>query len=162
MRRVRFWTLIVLLLYTSVSLVCAEEAVDESAKISIWYPDDWGMESDEDSLMIVDPSGEVIFIYILVASDKMEDALEVLKKELLSMVSDLQSVGEPEEDDLNGMECIFMEAQGKIDGVGVDIGIIMVITPADKVLLVMGIVESAKYEKHEETIAEIIMGIQPL
>ncbi|MBN1799213.1 MAG: hypothetical protein JW822_11600 [Spirochaetales bacterium] len=162
MKSVRIWILFLLFLGTAVSLICSEEIVHEQGKISIWYPDHWTMKSDEDALMIADPDEEVVFVYMLIESDEIEDALAALEEELLSTVTELQSVGEPEEDKLNGMDCLFMEAQGKIDDMGVDIGVFMVFTPAQKVLLVMGIVQSSAYEKHEETIVEILSGIQPL
>jgi hypothetical protein len=162
MKRIHFLTLCVILLYVSFSLIYAEEMVNETARISIWYPDNWTVESDEDNVMIADPDEEVIFVYMLVESDEVEDALAALDKELLSVVSDVKNVGEVEEDMLNGMNCLFMEAQGSIDKVGVDIGIFMVVTPAKKILIVMGIVQTAAYEKHEETIDKIIQGIQPL
>jgi predicted Zn-dependent protease len=162
MKRVRFLALCIMVLCVSLSLIYSEELVHETAKISIWYPDNWTMDSEEDNLMIADPDEEVVFVYMLVEADEVEDALDAMDKELLSMVSDLQSTGEPQEDTLNGMNCIFMEAQGNVDKVGVDIGIFMFFTPAQKVLIVMGIVQSAAYEKHEETIGQIIQGIQPL
>lgn len=161
MKSVRIWMLFLLFLCAVVSLLSAEELVHEEAKISIWYPDHWAMESDENALMIADPDEEVVFVYMLIESDEIEDALAALEEELLSAVTDLQS-GEPEEDKLNGMDCLFMEAQGKIDDMDVDIGIFIIYTPAQKVLLLMGIVQSSAYEKHEDTIVEILSGIQPL
>jgi hypothetical protein len=137
------------------------ELVDEQAKISIWYPDTWNMQSDdENTVLITDPHEDVVVIYRLVETNKLETALEVLETQLNGLAGDLRAAEEPEEDELNGMKCILLDVMGKIKKTNVRISIIIIFTPGQKILLVTAMTESTKFKKYEETISKIIMGIK--
>jgi hypothetical protein len=142
------------------SSLYAAEVVNEEARINIWYPDNWKMTSDEDTLMLADPDGEAVVMYMLLPTAEMEQAIKEINKDLASII-ELTEVGEPKEMEVNGMRSVYLDAQGKIEEVKIGVGIIFIYTPANKLLLVMSMVESGKYEKHEETLAKIIMGIKP-
>lgn len=53
------------------------------------------------------------------------------------------------------------DAIAKVEGKPVDLGVVLVVTPAKKVLLVLGAVEKSKAKKHEKAITSLFASIKP-
>ncbi len=139
------------------------EAVNHTeAQVTVWIPDNWDQEADEDSLIVGDPDEEVMVAFLVVDSDNVEAALDAMEAELSDIVEDVSSEEEPSEVNLNGMPAIVLDAKGTVEGEAVDLGIAVIMTPANKALLVFAIAQSSAVAKHEATIEKILGGIKPL
>lgn len=140
----------------------AESVNHTEAQVKVWIPDNWVQEADEDSLIVTDPEEEVMVAFMVVDGENIEAALEAMEMELGSLAENVQADGEPEEVELNGMPAIVLDAKGTIDGEAVDMGVAVIITPAEKALLVFAVAQSSKVDKHTPTIEKILGGIQPM
>ncbi|MCR9142144.1 MAG: hypothetical protein NXI24_07820 [bacterium] len=146
----------------SVGPLAAEDVNHTEAQVKVWIPDGWEQEADDDSLIVGDPNEEVMVAFLVVEGDNVEAALDAMEAELSEIVDDVAPDGEASEIDLNGMPAVVMDAKGSVEGEPVDLGIAVIMTPANKALLVFAIAQSSAVEKHEKTIEKILGGIKPL
>lgn len=132
------------------------------AQVKVWIPDDWAQEADADSLIITDPNDEVMVAFLVVDSENITAALDAMEAELSKIVEEISSETEPKEIKLNGMPAVVLDGKGKVQGEAVDLGIVIILTPAKKALLVFAIAQSATVANHEKTIEKVLGGIRPL
>jgi hypothetical protein len=60
------------------------------------------------------------------------------------------------------MDAVFIDGKGKADGKPVDFSVGLVVTPAGKVMMMLGIAESSKFKTHEANVEKILKGVKPL
>lgn len=150
------------LTFVAGTALSAEDVNHTEAQVKVWIPDGWEQEADEDSLIVGDPDEEVMVAFLVVDGDNVEAALDAMEAELSEIVDDVEADGEPEEVELNGMPTIVLDATGTVEGESVDLGIAVIMTPANKALLVFAIAQSSTVAKHEKTIEKILGGIKPM
>ncbi len=151
-------------LFMLLPLLCYPTVLeDEQAKISIWYPDTWTMQSDdENTILVTDPHKELAVVYTILEGNILEKALEALESQLNGLACDLRALDEPEEDLLNGMKCVLLDVTAKIKNTPMRIGVVIVFTPGQKILLVTAMTPLSKYTQYENLISDIITEIKPL
>lgn len=140
----------------------AETLSHSTAGVHIWVPDDWSQDGDDNMLIAGDPNEEIIMVFGVLEADAIDAAIEEMDKELSQIVADAEPVGEPEEVKINGMDALVMDGKGTVEGTPVDMGIALIATPNQKILLVFGVVESSAAAKHEATVEKIMTGIKPM
>jgi hypothetical protein len=70
--------------------------------------------------------------------------------------------GDAEEISVHGMKGALVEGKGTVDGQKVDLGVLILMTKAGKVLLGVGVGATGMYEKHEKDVDQIFKSITPL
>jgi predicted Zn-dependent protease len=160
MNRIALASLAVLLVALP-SLALAEKKTHAEAKVSIDVPAGWKSEAEEHTLTMSDPNEEAVIALMVVDAKDLEKAADALDKEIGNAVSDLKWDGEPSEVKVNGMDGMAVDGKGKIEGKAVDVGVLLVVSPAGKVVLVLGAVESSKAKKHEAQLEKILKSIKP-
>lgn len=153
---------ITILFLPGMRLLYAAELVDEQAKISIWYPDNWRMQNDDDSVIVSDPDGDVVFFYKILDTDDLKKAVAEMHKELGDLVDNPRTADNPIEDKLNGMDRVFIDAGATVQKVPVALGIMLVFTPGKKILIVISMTPRSKSAEYEKIINRLITGVKPM
>jgi hypothetical protein len=164
MRKIRAGSVFLSLFFLLLTPCYSTVLEDEQAKISIWYPDTWTMQSDDDAnaVLITDPRKDVVVIYTILESDTLGPALKAVETQLRDMAGNLRALDDPEEDTLNGMKCVLLDVTGTIKNTPIRIGVVIIFTPGRKTLLVAAVTSRSNYTKYDNLIADIISKITPL
>lgn len=153
---------IALCLLASSPAALAEPRTHSEAKVTIDVPTGWKVDAGEDHMTITDPKEEIALFLIVLEAKDLDKAIKAMEKEVGKAVKDVEWDGEPQELKLNGMDAIALDGKGKIEGTDADLGVLLVVTPAGKVLLVLGAVESARAKAHEKTLEKLLKSIKPV
>jgi len=143
------------------STAFAEQHVHSKAKVSVDVPSGWKMDGGEDHMTVMDAKGEVAFFLMVMEASDLEHAAKAIDKEVGKAVKNVKWEGEPSELKLNGMDAMALEGTGKVDSQAVDLGVLIVVTPAKKVLLVLGAVDHEKSDAHEADVKAFLNSIKP-
>lgn len=160
MRRSVFAIVAALLLVPAMS--SAKDFEHAEAKLSIWIPDGWHTDTDDGMLAVKDPKEEIGILFIVMDAADVEKATDEMGKVLEEIIKDAEPDGEPVETKVNGMDAVFIDGKGKADGKPVDFSVGLVVTPAGKVMMMLGIAESSKFKTHEANVEKILKGVKPL
>ena len=139
----------------------AETRTHAAAKVSIEIPAGYKVEAGENNMTITDPAGELGVFFLILESDDLQKALKAVDKEVGKVAKGVKWDDEPSEVKLNGMDAVGLDGKGTVDGVAAELGVMLVNTPADKILLVLGAVESDKAKKHEAAVEGMLKSIKP-
>jgi len=160
MRRLAILLMALFVFSLAGSAAFAEERVHEEAKVKLWIPDNWKAEDGDDMLVITDPKEECMMMFMMLDVGSLEKAVDQLAEELSKVVKDLEAEGEAEETKVNGLDVVQLSAKGTVEGKAVDLGIMVILTPTGKAMLVFGMAETAKFQKHSKTIAKVMKSIK--
>jgi hypothetical protein len=141
--------------------VRAEVRVHEAAHVSIDVPKDWKTEVDNDTMTITDPKEEVAFFLMILDAGDIQKALDAIDSEVSKSFKGVKWENEPKTHKLNGMDAIGLDGLATVDGKPVELGVLLVATPAKKVLMVLGAIEKDKTKQHEKTVEKFIASIKP-
>lgn len=132
----------------------------EKAQIKIWFPDTWEVTLEDGDLHVTSPDEDCeIYAYIVEAKD-LESAMEDLGEEIKQYVTDVKIVGTPKEVKINGLDAISIDAKGKSEGKDYDLGLIFVITPNGKIMVLFGEGTPASMKKNQADIAKILQSVK--
>ena len=134
----------------------------EEAKVQVDIPDTWKVEIEDDTLQATAPKDAAGLVFSIVEAKELAAALESLEKELSSIVKDMKALGEPEKVKFNGMEGYTINGKGKIEGVDVDLGVMILKAPSGKVIVVLGFTSSKSTEKQDAAIEGIFKSLKPM
>ncbi|MBN1523678.1 MAG: hypothetical protein JW904_04275 [Spirochaetales bacterium] len=150
--------------FFAAAIAYTEEYFHDDAGISMWFPDSWEVSIESQNyIFATHPTGEVGILYLVFDADEIETKLDALDKELENLVDDLEMIEDSmSEETLNGMNAMVTAATGTAGGIPVNIGVILVATPNEKVLLIVGMIEAEKYDEHEKILDEILGRVKPL
>ncbi|MCP5050345.1 MAG: hypothetical protein GY940_24485 [bacterium] len=134
----------------------------EDGGLSIWFPDDWEVETDDGVLEAEAPDDDAFAQFMVLPDVKsMEDAIDAYAEELDDVFNDFEVTGEAQEVEFNGLELYIIEGEGKVDGVNMEAGVAVIRTGKAFVLCVtFGTVESN--EKYEEDFKKIVQSLQAI
>jgi predicted Zn-dependent protease len=96
--------------------------------ISIWFPDNWKVTTNEGMLEVTSPDEEV-YIHMLVLQDaeSLDAAIDAYLDQLDQVVSDfVPSSEEGKEVEINGLNVFLIDGEGKVDGVPLDVAVALV------------------------------------
>jgi hypothetical protein len=141
------------------SLAAAKEINFSSARVNFWVPNEWNLERDGESFVLVEPNEELMIIVVVLEADAVEDALSRLDDEIGQIVDDVTQSSAPREVDHNGMPSLVLDGTGSVDGEAVDLGIMIIETPANKALLAFAIAQSSEASNHADMIERIFNSI---
>jgi hypothetical protein len=140
----------------------AETLTHKVAKVSIGVPANWHSSKDGDVLTLSDKNDDVAASFVVVDSGSIKKAAKAAGKELAKKIKDLK-LGKEEKININGMEGVMVDGDGRLNGKDIDLAIIVIDTPNDdKDLMIIALGEDEKIAKHKKEIKYLFDHIEPL
>ena len=137
----------------------AQETLTSPSGLKVTVPKGWKHQVGQDNdLSIYSADDLAHFVFIDIASSSLEAALNEAEKQIKKLVNDLKE-GEPQTNQLNGLDAMFVDAKGKVDGQAMDLGILLV-KNGDHVLFVFGIVAEVAGNQYDKAIDSMIKSIK--
>ncbi|MFT7621716.1 MAG: putative Zn-dependent protease [Myxococcota bacterium] len=133
----------------------------ETAKVEVTIPDAWKVEADDDVLSATSADEMLGLVFTVLPAAAIDEALDQLDKELASFITDMEPDGKPSEVTINGMKGITIDGKGKIEGVAMDIGLMILEAPSGKVVMVLGFAAKGTMDKHERAVQGIFKSLKP-
>ena len=150
------------LVAATLSPAAAEIKKHPTAKVEIDVPTGWKMGGKGDVMTLTDPTSDVGIILLVSDAKDLQKVVAELDKQLAKVATDIKwELAKPEAVKLNGMEALHNKGTGKVNGKSADLGLILVRTPADKVLLVVAACDSTKHAQHKDEISKLVASIKP-
>ena len=138
----------------------AKEIYFPNARINFWVPNEWNRKFDGEAVSVAEPGGDVLLVISAVEANDLDSVLNDLDTELSKIIDNVTLDGSPTETTVNNMPAAFVEATGQMQGQDVEIGVLIVITPAEKMLLAIGIIDASKTDQYEATLNRVFGGIK--
>jgi hypothetical protein len=134
----------------------------KAAHVSFWVPDTWSFEGDEQSqLQVSDPKGEVALLLMLQDYEDMKAAATAIGDQVTRIATDVK-MGEAQNITINGMEGVVVDATGKAEGKRVELSVLILKTPANKYLMIFGVLETEHKHAHEPELKKILASLKPV
>jgi hypothetical protein len=153
--------LIAFVIVAVASTASAETIKIPDAKVEVWYPEKWNVEKANGVVTITDPAEEAALTFLTIPGEKLDDAMNALDAQIAKMATDVSVTGKPHETSINGMKVVVADAKGKVKGRPCEISAALVLRPGKKLMLMFGIVESAKLKKHEAALTKVVGSLKP-
>jgi hypothetical protein len=130
--------------------------------ISIWFPDDWEVEIDGDVMEAEAPDDDA-FLQMLVLPDveTMEAAIDIYTRELEGLIKDFRPTGEGQNIKHNGLDVFYIDGDGYIEGVMMDVSVSLVISPTAITMIITFNTKEAA-QKYQEDFKGIVNSIKAL
>lgn len=139
----------------------AEVKTLSSAKVTIDTPEGWKVEQQGENYSMVGPNEEVSFVVQTFEAADAQKALNQADAFLNKIATDIKWAGKPKEVQTNGMKSLANKAKAKIAGKDALIAVLVVKTPADKILLLVGAVDATKEKQYTPILKKFIDNIKP-
>jgi len=143
------------------SAVSAETIKIPDASVEVWYPEHWNVEKSNGIVTITDPNEEAALTFLTIPGEKLDEAMNALDQQIAKMATDVAVTGKPQTTQINGMKVVVVDAKGKVKGKPCEISAALVLRPNKKLMLMFGIVESAKMKKHEANLQRVVASLKP-
>ncbi len=123
-------------------------------------PNGWQSQVEEGALIIAPKDGSIALVFDVIDAKDLDMALEVLEKELSSQFTNIKVKGDAETAKINGMMAVAVEADAKLEGAPVKLGLMLMETKSGKVLLALSFGEPKSMTKYESELVKILMSIK--
>jgi len=152
-------TLLLAILCLGSFAVKAQETLTSPSGLKVTIPAGWKHQVGQDGELSVFSADELAhFVLADIPSNNLSAALDEAEKEIKKIVTDLKE-GEPQTNKLNGLDALFVDAKGKVEGESMDLGILLV-KNGNHVLFIFGIVAEVAGNKHNDAIDAMIKSIK--
>ncbi|HEX7503372.1 MAG TPA: hypothetical protein VF451_08105 [Acidobacteriota bacterium] len=141
----------------------AERFTDKVGGVSLWLPDDWETDSDqEDGYMSADaPENDSFCILRMLDVDNLAGALDVYGDALAEEIEDFVSISEDQKGEIDGMASVAISGEGRRDDTAWSVRVTLVSTGESVALLVIGW-EKAKDSTFAPLAGKIVNSIKKL
>lgn len=137
-----FLLLAVVLLLTAISTnLNAGILKNLAGAVSIWVPDDWETDSDEQEMALYAdaPDGDSFCVLqVLVKKNNLDAALKIYHDALSEEMDNFTVTREPRRSTLNGMETITISGQGLRDEMTWSVDVLLIATDKATLMCAMG------------------------
>ena len=154
-------SILILLALAPVS-VHAKPVPIPAAGVQVELAESWGVRKQEDVLMASPRDGSLLLVFGVVAARNLDQALQNLDKYLSKFVRSTKIEDKPEPVEINGMRGLSIAASGETEGKKVDIATLLLETKTGKILMVLGIGEKGKFERHVPVVRQILNTLKPM
>jgi hypothetical protein len=149
---------------TLASLASAEQTINYPATDSIFsisFPDDWKVETEEQSVSASSPDDLVNMELIVLEVEAMDVAIRAAKESLSEELKGIKWTDDPESGELNGMKVTFLNAQVVIEDVKMAVNCaIFAPKKADTFFMLFNIIPLEALEKHGEAVGKVLNSIK--
>ncbi len=141
----------------------AERFSDKAGGVSLWLPDDWEIDSDqENGYMSADaPENDSFCVLRTLDVDDLDAALEIYKDALSEEIDDFASISGDEKGEINGMASVTITGEGQRDDAEWSVRVTIIASGEAVLLLVIGW-EQAKDTTFAPLAGEIVNSIKKL
>lgn len=133
----------------------------QAAQVQFWYPNEWQIEEEDKLVTLQSTDGALTISFSIMQASEMQAALTELESIVQTQLANPSFTTEPEIIDLNGMEGVMAELMGTMDGLSIRLGVFIVSSPQN-VLLILGMGKEEALGKYNKELQKIIKSIQPL
>lgn len=142
----------------------AETFEHKDAGISIWFPDNWKIDTEEEGILMADAPDEEAFAQLMVLEDAetLDAAIDALVQELDPIVKDFKLTTEGEEVDSNGLKFYIVEGEGKVDDVKMGVSLALIATQQDSICMMVMFCPEVFYKKYEKSFTKIVQSIKAI
>jgi len=141
----------------------AERFTSKVGGVSLWLPNDWEVDSDEeDGYMSANaPEDDSFCVLQVLDVDDLDAALEVYEDILSDEIDDFSSITEDTKGEISGMTGVSITGEGKRDDTDWSVQVKLVSTGESVLLLMIGW-EKAKYFTFAPLAGKIVNSIKKL
>jgi predicted Zn-dependent protease len=142
----------------------AENFKNQAGGISIWLPDDWEIDSDEQlgALYADAPQGDSFCVQqVLLAGNDLTAALKACRDPLAEEIDDFIASRDVRKDKLNGMDADFFRGEGQRDDKTWTVDVALIVARESVLLCAVGW-EKGKEEKFAPLRDKIFASIKNL
>lgn len=159
----RFLTILLTVVFVMAPVVLnAETYKHQDGGISIWFPDNWKINTEENMLEATAPDDSA-YAHLLVMGDveTLDAAVEAYGEELDAVVENFQPKSEGEMIKLNGMDGWVVEGTGIVEGVKLEVGIALLVTQK-AIVMIMTFNTPEAAQIYGKDFSNIINSIKPI
>ncbi len=152
--------LLVLMLLSGLLSADARLIQIAESRVQFEVPDKWTVTDDDGSWLLQSPDGGAVSLaFAMLANEKLDEAIKKCEQEVTSQVGALNYTGDSTEGELNGM-MYFEQFATAMDG-QMTVGITLVLTPAQKWLMITYFGAVAHERTWEKDVIQIAGSISP-
>ena len=160
MTRTLALTVLSVLLIPALSL--AKTHTHAPAKVQVDIPDNWKVEAEDDTLSATSADETLGLVFTILAASDVDAALDALDEELSSFITGLRPTGDAKPATVNGMRGVSVDGKGTIEGVAMDIGLMVLQAPSGKVIVILGFAAEGTMGQHERDVQSIFQSLKPV
>jgi hypothetical protein len=152
-----------LLLASLGGVLRAERFTSKVGGVSLWLPDDWEIDSDqEDGYMSADaPENDSFCILRVLDVDELAAALDLYGDAVEEEIDDFSSISEDQKGEVDGMASMAITGEGKRDDAAWSVRVTLVSTGGSVLLLMIGW-EKAKDSTFAPLAGKIVSSVKKL
>lgn len=132
------------------------------AKVTFEIPDAWTLKTNKDVLITGDPKGEVLAVFTTKDAKEIKDVVSKIETDVKKFAKDFKTIGKGTELTINTLPVLILDGTGVIDGKNVNISVILVKTPNNKVLTMLWFLETSKFKSHEAEVKAFLSSLSPV
>jgi hypothetical protein len=141
----------------------ADPIISKTGGVQVEVPEGYnGVAALDRMLKLTDPTDSLAIHLFVVDARNFTHVIKALEKELNTKTRNLRWRGVPNVVVLNGMQGVSTEADATINGQAVKVGGVILKTPTNKYLCIVGIVNAAKEEGFATAMKGIFQSVKPL
>jgi hypothetical protein len=136
----------------------------DAAKVSLDPPTGWNVERKPEKITIANPNNEIAFVVLVRdgANDQEKKAALAEAEQILnSIAKDVKWAGGWKKAQTNGMPTIANRATATMAGKDGRVFVLVIESPAKKMVVFIAAVDAAKEKQYEPTIKAFIDSIKP-
>jgi hypothetical protein len=159
--RIPVLSLLVLLVVAGVA--GADVYKSQAGKVSISVPKKWPANVKDDLIRAASPNNEVAFVFWVVDSPDLKEALTKLEGELYSSIQGLRWVDKTKKLTVNELPGTWVEGVG-VSSRSTQLDVIVFVagpTPTKKGVILLAVVDHDKYEANRPAIQSIFSTLKP-
>jgi predicted Zn-dependent protease len=145
------------------SIAYADVKPHKVAQISVDIPTGWRTQApDENTMVVVDPKEEVAFRMMILEEGDVQASLKKANEKIQKTFQDVKCPADLKPTKLNGMDAATQDCTASLGGKPVDLGLLLVRTPAKKILMVLAIIDHSKLEARKAEATAFLLSVKPL
>jgi hypothetical protein len=139
----------------------ADTIAFKAARVNIDVPDGWKSSTDTNVITVSDRHEDVAISFTAVDAGAVKQSAKYLRKMLANRIDKL-TLTDPQSVTVNGMAGVALSGDGFLNGVNIDLAIIVLDTPSDtNDLIVFALGEDAKLARHADEVQQIFHRLRP-
>ncbi len=133
----------------------------DEAQVRVTVPATWDLETEEDLIQVQPPDGSVVVILDVLLARTLPRALDALDAELRRVVQ-RPTLRAQKAVTIHGLQGYRVDGEALVDGVLVDLNVLVLETPSGRVLVGMAFGARGRYEPHRARVEGIFHSVTPL
>ena len=134
----------------------------KEARVSITVPKGWKSQNDGKVFSVMTQQEDVAAAFTVVDEDSLGEATKAVGKSLGEKIQNL-TFGKEDKIEINGMKGVAVDGDGKMNGVDVDLMIVVLDTPVEgKAMMIIALAEDAKLAAHKAELKFLFQNIKPM